>query len=155
MKKIMKRYDKPGKWEVVIPFEKEGEGKEWMGIIDARMPGEYEILVVADHRVVRTKGRIVVRAVVGKGAGVAIKGIIKIAKEAQETDDFLELRVLMLDKTARAVAEPELQIEANNVKASHAASVGMVDSEQIQYLMSRGLTRELAQEEIVGGFLGK
>lgn len=154
MTRITKKYDKPGKWEVIIPFEKVGEEMEWVGIVDARDPGEYELRVVADHRVERTKGRITVRAVAGAGAKVKIKGIIKIAKEAQETDDFLELRVLTLDKTAQAVAEPELEIEANNVKASHAASVGQVDSEQILYLMSRGLTKELAQDEIISGFLG-
>ncbi|MFZ2200047.1 MAG: SufD family Fe-S cluster assembly protein [Microgenomates group bacterium] len=154
MKKILKRYDKPGKWEVVIPFNKTGEEREFLGIIDARQAGEYELRVSADHKAPMTKGRITVRAVAGKGAVLKIRGIIRISKEAQETDDFLELRVLTLDQSARAIADPELEIEANNVKASHAASVGPVDSEQILYLMSRGLARELAQEEIVGGWLG-
>jgi Fe-S cluster assembly scaffold protein SufB len=119
MKKIIKKYDQPGKWEVVIPFEKMGEEIVWVGIIDAREPGEYELRVVADHSVAGTKGRITVRAVAGAGAHVKITGMIKIRKEAQETDDFLELRDLTLDKTARAVAEPEMEIEANNLKASH------------------------------------
>lgn len=154
MRKIVKKYSEPGKWEVIIPFEKVGEEMEWVGIVDARDPGEYELRVVADHGVERTKGRITVRVVAGAGANVKVFGMIKIRKEAQETDDFLELRVLTLDKTAQAVVEPELEIEANNVKASHAASVGQVDSEQILYLMSRGLTKELAQDEIISGFLG-
>lgn len=154
MSKIVKRYNKPGRWEVVIPFNKVGEEVSWLGIVDGREAGEYELRVVADHRVAQTKGRITARAVVGAGANVKITGMIKIRKEAQETDDFLELRVLTLDKTARAVAEPELEIEANNVKASHAASVGQVDKEQILYLMSRGLNLDLAKEEIVKGWLG-
>ncbi len=154
MLKIIKRYNKPGKWEVVIPFEKIGEEKELLGILDARDPGEYELRVVADHRVAKTKGRITMRAVAGAGAHVKIMGMIKIGKDAQETDDFLELRVLTLDKTARAVAEPELEIETNNVRASHAASVGPVDKEQILYLMSRGLSEVRARDEIVNGWLG-
>ena len=154
MRKILKRYDKPGKWEVEIPFVKRGEEINWIGIVDGRVVGEYELHVVADHRVAQTTGRITVRAVAGSSAHVKITGMIKIRKEAQETDDFLELRVLTLDKSARAVAEPELEIEANNVKASHAASVGQVDKEQILYLMSRGLSGAQAQEEIVRGWLG-
>lgn len=154
MKKIVKKYSEPGKWEVVIPFEKEGEQIEWVGIVDAREPGEYELSVTADHIVEKTKGRITVRAVAGAGAHIKLSGMIKIRKVAQETDNFLELRVLMLDKTARAVAEPELEIEANNVKASHAASVGQIDEEQMLYLTSRGLTRDMAQEQIVNGWLG-
>lgn len=154
MNAILRKFISPGKWEVIIPFEKVGEEITWTGIIDAREPGEYELRVAADHRVAQTKGRITVRAVVGAGAHVKITGMIKIRKEAQETDDFLELRVLTLDKSARAVAEPELEIEANNVKASHAASVGQVDKEQILYLMSRGLSYDQTQVQIVEGWLG-
>ena len=154
MKKIFNRYDKPGKWEVIIPFETVGDEINWLGVIDARESGEYELRVVADHRVAGTKGRITVRAVAGKDAHVKVFGMIKIRKEAQNTDDYLELRVLTLDKSARAVAEPELEIEANNVKASHGASVGQVDKEQIRYMMSRGLGRQEAVNQVVDGYLG-
>lgn len=155
MNKVIEKYHKPGKWEVAILFEKAGEEKEWMGIMDARRPGEYELQVVAEHKARRTKGRITLRAVVGAGAQVKVYGLIKIHKEAQQTDDFLELRILTLDKTSRAIAEPTLEIEANEVKASHAASVGGVDKEQILYLMSRGMTDQQAKDEIVKGFLAR
>lgn len=154
MTQSVSRYSEPGKWEVLIPFEKVGEERNWLGIVDARQPGEYELRVTADHMVAQTTGRITIRAVVGAGARVILKGMIKIRKDAQQTDDFLELRALTLDKTARAIADPELEIEANNVKASHSASVGQVDEDQILYLMSRGLSRVLAQTEIVNGWLG-
>lgn len=154
MTKIIKRYDKPGKWEVVIPFEKEGEAIEWTGIVDGRNPGIYELRVIAHHHVPSTKGRIIVRAVAGKDTIVKIYGLIKINKDAQDTNDFLELRVLTTDKTARAIAEPELEIEANNVKASHAASVGQIDIDQVTYLMSRGLSEDKSKAEIILGWLG-
>jgi len=154
MDKIIKCYDKPGKWEVLIPFEKMGESLEWIGIVDARDPGDYELRVIADHKVERTTGKITIRAVVGKSARVRLFGKIIIGKQAQETNDYLELRALTLDKTAICVAEPELEIEANNVKASHGASVGMIDSEQVMYLKSRGLSQEEAREQIVVGWLG-
>lgn len=147
------RFDKPGKYEVVIPFEKEGERKSWLGIVDGRGEGEYEVRVTAIHSAPGTSGRITVRGVAGAGASVKLYGMIKIKKEAQETDDYLELRVLTLDKSARAIAEPELEIEANNVKASHGASVGQIDKEQILYLMSRGMGKEVAEKIIVEGFL--
>lgn len=153
MKKVIKTFDQPGLHEVVIPFAKTGEQREWVGIVDGRSPGEYELRVTADHQAVGTGGRITVRGVAGAGSVVKVYGMIKIRKEAQQTDDFLELRVLTLDKTSRAVAEPMLEIEANDVKASHAASVGQVDKEQILYLMSRGLSQEDAKSEIVAGWL--
>lgn len=53
---------------------------------DVREPGEYKLQVVADHRVMGTKGRITVKAVVG--VMLNDKGVIKISKEAQETNDI-------------------------------------------------------------------
>ncbi len=153
MKQIIQKYDQPGTWEVVLPFTKVGQEQTWTGIIDARQPGVYELTVVATHTAQGTRGRITVRAVCGAGARVAVRGLIRIAKEAQDTEDFLELRILTLGKTALATAEPELEIEANQVKASHAASVGPVDEEQLLYLMSRGLSRAEAVGTIVRGFL--
>lgn len=154
MKREVIKINKSGKLDFAVTFDQVGQEREWVGVVDARNPGEYELQVIADHKVEGTRGRITVRAVVGAGARVALRGMIKIRKEAQKTDDFLELRVLMIDETARAIAEPELEIEANNVKASHAASVGQIDQEQLLYLTSRGLTREMAQEQIVNGWLG-
>ncbi len=153
MKKLVK-ITKPGVNNFVIEFDKEGQEREWLGIVDARAEGEYELTVVAAHRVAGTKGRVTVRAVCGEKSSVKLKGIIRIAKEAQETDDFLELRVLTLGKGARATASPELEIEANNVRASHAASVGGLDPEQVRYLMSRGLSEAATTEQLVLGWLG-
>lgn len=154
MTKTIKKYSNPGKWEKTITLENVGEDREWLGIIDAREPGRYELSVVAEHRAPQTKGRIIVKAVVAKGANVAVAGMIKICNKAQETDSFLELRVLMLDKTAKASVDPKLEIEANNVKAGHAATVGEIDSEQVLYLMSRGLDENQARQEIIKGWLG-
>lgn len=151
--KTIQKYNQPGKYEITILFEREGEKKEWVGVVDARQPGEYEVRVIADHKAKETEGKITIRAVAGAGANVRLYGLIKIHKEAQHTNDFLELRVLTLDKTARGVAEPVLEIEANDVKASHAASVGSVNAEQLLYLMSRGLAKTAAEAEIVKGWL--
>lgn len=154
MKKLIKKYDKPGEWEVIIPFDNTGEECEWLGILDGRAPGVYNLTVVAEHSVPRTMGRVTVRAVCGAESVVKLKGIIRIGKEAQETNDFLELRVLMLGPTSRATASPELEILANDVRASHAASIGRVNPEQLLYLESRGLSEEEAVEQIVEGWLG-
>ena len=151
---ITKKYDSPGSWEIVIPFDKKGMECEWLGIVDGRAPGAYNLTVVAEHSAPQTMGRVTVRAVCGAESVVQIKGVIRIGKEAQETNDFLELRVLMLDTTSKATASPELEILANNVRASHAASVGRVDPGQLLYLESRGLSKEAAVEQIVAGWLG-
>jgi Fe-S cluster assembly scaffold protein SufB len=60
---------------------------------------------------------------------------------------------ILLDRGAKSDAIPGLEIETNEVKATHSASVAQLDENQIFYLMSRGLSRESAEREIVNGFL--
>lgn len=97
--------------------------------------------------------RIVMKAVVEEGGFLEMRGKIKIGKEISGVDVFLEQRVLLLGQGARAVVIPELEIESNQVKVGHAAAVGKVDEEQLFYLMSRGLTQELAIKLLVDAFL--
>lgn len=149
----VRKYDRPGEWEVVIAYDKRGVEKEWVGVVDGRGGGEYRLSVTAEHTARDAKGRVVVRAVADRGARVTLTGMIKIHKAAQGTDNFLELRVLLLDDKSVATVDPQLEIEANEVKAGHAASVSRLDEQEVEYLMSRGIARERAKEEIVAGWL--
>ncbi len=80
------------------------------------------------------------------------QGMIKSKKEAQKTNGFQANRNLLLESTARADSIPGLEIEADDVACTHASTVGKVDEEELFYLMSRGIPRELALRIIVQGF---
>jgi len=80
------------------------------------------------------------------------RGLIKVAEGAQLTDAYQTNRNLLLSKDASAVALPNLEIGANDVKCSHGATVGQVDDTMLFYLMSRGLDREQAERLLVFGF---
>lgn len=147
------KLDKPGEIDLVIPFLVAHEEREVLGIISAMEPGDYKVRVVADHRATNTFGRIVIKGVAANGARVVVDGMVKIGKEARKTDSFLEMRILLLDKKSSAVAEPKLEIENNDVKASHAATVGKIDEDQLFYLESRGVELNEAKKLIIGGFL--
>ena len=146
--------DEPGDKKLVVNFDKEGEEKQIFGLVLGEKKGDYNLEVVVDHRAPDTKGRVEVRGIARGGAQVSVTGTIKIDKGAQKVDDFLELRLLILDDKSGAVAEPKLEIEANDVRASHAASVGRLDEDQIYYLMSRGIGRKRSEGMLVDGFLG-
>jgi len=143
----------PGRQNVELCLTKEGERLEWLGVIDAREPGEYELSLIMSHFVPSTFGRIVIKGVAENGARIKVKGIIRIKKQAQNTDSFLSMKILLVDKKSSAVAEPELEIEANQVKASHSASVGKIDEDQMFYLKSRGIDEKSAKEIIINGYL--
>jgi Fe-S cluster assembly protein SufD len=80
------------------------------------------------------------------------QGMIKVLPNAQKTDGFQANRNLVLSKDARADSIPGLEIEANDVRCTHAATIGKLEEEPIFYLMSRGMTREDAERLIVVGF---
>ncbi len=79
-------------------------------------------------------------------------GIIKVFPEAQKTDAFQRNGNLVLDGTARADSIPGLEIEADDVRCTHAATAAQVEDEYVFYLMARGLTRPQAERMIVQGF---
>ncbi|MDE0080648.1 MAG: Fe-S cluster assembly protein SufD [Caldilineaceae bacterium] len=80
-------------------------------------------------------------------------GIIKVLPGAQKTDAFQRNGNLILDNSARADSIPGLEIEADDVRCTHAATAAQVEDEYVFYLMARGLTRPQAERMIVQGFL--
>ena len=145
--------DKPGTKELIVRLEEEREDMEVYGLVRAEEPGEYVLNILMDHLVGKNNGRVTIRGIAKNGAKVKINGMIKIRQGSDDVDDFLEMRVLLLDDKSMATAEPKLEIEANQVKASHAATVGRIDPEQLFYLKSRGISQTEAEKLIVDGFL--
>lgn len=83
-----------------------------------------------------------------------IKGLMEIARSARGTDTFLGEFSMLLQRSARSVTIPSLEIDQPDVRrAMHSSSVGPIDENQVFYLMSRGLSREAARKAIVLGFL--
>jgi Fe-S cluster assembly protein SufD len=80
------------------------------------------------------------------------RGIIKVDHGAQGTDAFQENRNLLLSGHAHADSIPGLQILANDVRCTHAATVSRVDSELLFFLMARGFERAEAEQMLVGAF---
>ncbi|MBI5223015.1 SufD family Fe-S cluster assembly protein [Candidatus Micrarchaeota archaeon] len=100
-----------------------------------------------------TKGNILVRGVAKDSASVTLDGMIKIEKNGSGADSFLTQNVMLLNPGAHATANPELEIENNDVSSRHSASVSQIDEDKIFYLMSRGVSREDSRKLIVEGFL--
>jgi len=79
-------------------------------------------------------------------------GLIKISENATKTEAFQTNRNLTLSHGAWAESVPNLEIETNDVKCSHASTVGPIDDEQRFYLESRGVPPEIAERLVVFGF---
>jgi Fe-S cluster assembly protein SufD len=79
-------------------------------------------------------------------------GLIHIRPHAQRSDAFQTNRNLVLTEGAGAESIPNLEIEANDVRCSHASTVGPIDDEQLYYLETRGVPPADAERLIVLGF---
>lgn len=113
----------------------------------------FDISSNLDHAGYSTRGKVLVKSIVKDTSKSLFKGMIKIRKHAQTSESFLAGHAILLNKGAQADAIPGLEIETNEVKATHSASVSQIDEEQIFYLMCRGLDRESAKREIINGFV--
>lgn len=83
----------------------------------------------------------------------SFEGKIYVHPEAQKTEAYQLNHNLILSDGAVAQAKPNLEIFADDVKASHGATMSEVDEEQLFYLQSRGLTRDEARALLVQGFI--
>ncbi len=90
-------------------------------------------------------------ALLGKSRSV-YEGTIRAWPDAQKTNAYQSNRNLLLSKKARADSLPRLEIEANDLRCTHGATVSQVDNQQVFYLMSRGIPRDDAVRLIVEGF---
>lgn len=80
------------------------------------------------------------------------QGMIKSLPKMQKIDGYQASRNLLLSEDARMDGIPGLEIEADDVKCSHAATFGTLEDEPIFYLMSRGIERPTAELMVIDGF---
>ncbi|MCL5950951.1 MAG: Fe-S cluster assembly protein SufD [Chloroflexi bacterium] len=82
----------------------------------------------------------------------AFRGLIRVNPEAQRSDAYQANRNVLLSQHSHADSIPELEIEANDVRCTHGATVGPIDPDQLFYLMARGIDQGEAERLIVEGF---
>ena len=105
-----------------------------------------------DHIAPHTTSDLLYKAALTDEARSIFSGRIRVEKGAQGTDAYQTNRSILLSNHASAFPSPNLEIEANEVRCSHGASVGKVDQDQLFYLMARGIPRATATRMIVEGF---
>jgi Fe-S cluster assembly protein SufD len=128
---------------------------------DARVTGAYasharqhiDFDTTQEHAAPNTTSDLAFRGVLQDRSTAVWKGNIIVDPGAQKTDAFQESRNLLLSKRAHADAIPGLEIQANDVRCTHAAAIAQVDQEQLFYLRAHGLGEELAKRLVIEGFL--
>jgi Fe-S cluster assembly protein SufD len=117
-------------------------------------PGQHlDYDTTQEHAAPNTFSDLAFRGVLAAGATAVWRGMIRVDPGAQGTDAFQESRNLLLSPDAHADAIPGLEIEADDVRCTHAAAIAQIDRDQLFYLTSRGLDPAEAKQLIIEGFL--
>lgn len=128
---------------------------------DGRVTGAYaahgrqhvDFDTTQEHAAPHTTSDLAFRGVLHGRSEAVWRGNIIVDPGAQQTDAFQESRNLLLSKRAHADAIPGLEIQANDVRCTHAAAIAQIDPDQLFYLRSRGLPEPVAKRLVIEGFL--
>lgn len=142
--------------ELIQEVYLEGLGANVLQKIIVIGSNEQKINLIANniHAAPDCQSDISVKSILSGAAISAFNGLIKIQKDAQQTNAYLRHDTYVLSESAKNITIPGLEIDANDVKASHSASQSTLRLEDLLYLTSRGLTERDARGLILEGFVG-
>ena len=132
-----------------------GASSDMLGLYFGDGQQHFDFNTSQDHIEPNTGSDLLYKGALDGNSRAVFRGIIRVHKDAQRSDAYQTNRNLLLSNGARADSLPNLEIEADDVKCSHGATVGELDSEAKFYLMSRGLDLVQAERLVVQGFLGE
>ncbi len=138
--------------EVTINLIEEGAHGEIRSLAALRQQEQADLSAFIYHKVARTTSNQLVKNILDDKSRGVFTGKILIEREAIEVDSAQLSRALLLSKKAQMNARPQLEIYADDVKASHGATIGQLSEEELFYLQSRGLTSEKARQMLCHGF---
>lgn len=125
----------------------------FIALILAKGNSSFPFETISNHKNTNTSAACYVRSAMFDSSSINYKGILIIPKTSQITDSYLAHHSLMLSDKAKVVTIPSLEIEADDVKAGHAATIGRVDDELLFYLTSRGISKAEANDMLIRGFI--
>ena len=105
------------------------------------------------HEAPYTSSRIISKSISKNGGRASYRGLLKVADGAKGAKSNVVCDALILDERSRSDTYPYIEIDEDDVKIGHEASVSKIGEEQLFYLRSRGLSEAEASTLIVSGFI--
>lgn len=141
--------------DLAASLEGPGARSDMLGLYFAGTDQHFDHSTRQDHRVPHASSDLLYKGALDGRSRAVFRGLIKVFPKAQRTDAYQTNRNLILSREAEATSLPNLEIEADDVRCSHAATVGQLDQEELFYIMSRGVPRREAERLVVFGFFAE
>ena len=138
-----------------VQVEQVGEGCETEIYALAYLRGEDKVTTETHvrHAVGKGTSKQLIKFVLDDQARGHFIGDLKIAQDAQQTEAHQTNRNLLLSEEAEMRTQPQLEIYADDVKATHGASTGQLDESALFYMQQRGISKQKARQLLVGAFM--
>jgi len=137
-----------------VKTELNGEGSETktMSVIFGDKDNMLNIKNEVVHAASKSKSNMLTRVVLNDRARAVYNGLVRVNPNSFGCEGYQKKETILLSEDARIEAVPNLEIENNDVKCSHGATISQIDDEKLFYLMSRGINEKDAKKAIVEGF---
>ncbi|MBS0623336.1 MAG: Fe-S cluster assembly protein SufD [Verrucomicrobia bacterium] len=130
----------------------EGADAKLYGLVQSHDHEQQHVHVLMEHAAAHTTSWQHFKAVLDDHSRHSFEGKIYIHPQAQKTDAYQMHQTLILSSKAESKSKPNLEIFADDVKASHGATCGQLDQEALFYLKARGLHQEQAKKLLIQAF---
>lgn len=138
--------------EVECELAEQGASSEMLGLFFADGSQHFDHRSEQDHVAPSCTSDLLYKGALRDESRAVYSGWVHVRPDAQKTVAMQTNRNIVLSEHAKADSIPNLEIEANDVRCGHAASVGPVEEETLFYLMSRGIPKKEAERLVVFGF---
>lgn len=139
--------------KLTFEFKEENATLYFLAIMIGKNKEKFPFETISIHKNRNTRAYYTVRSALFDESEVNYKGNIKIEKTSHSTNCYLSHHTLMLSKKTKVNTIPCLEIESDDVKAGHSATIGKIDDELAFYLESRGLDKKSAKILLIKNFL--
>ena len=123
------------------------------GLVKAKGSDHPELKTEVIHHVGGTWADVLIRTLSEDQAAPRFQGLIRIMPGAHGSESYLQHHSLLLGETATSWSLPSLEILADQVKCSHAATLRTLTEDDLFYPRSRGISPEEARELLIQAFL--
>jgi len=171
--------DLPPVWKEDITLRENGENIRWNIVFVGKIPERVDLKIHLDapksraavslvcigretintevniaflHDAPDTYGRVIAKAALFDESRFVLKGMLHVTERGVRADTYFLGKALLLSEAARGEIYPYLEIETNEVKASHGSSVGKLDERDMFYLCTRGIDHAGAQAILLNSF---
>ena len=138
--------------DIITRLSGRGSSTNNYGLFFGTGSQQFDLNVGTIHAERNTVCDMMTKGALNDRAKAVYTGLVKINANAANSNGYQKEDTLLLSPDAEADSIPQLEIDNNEVKCTHGATVGQVDKEKLFYLMSRGIPANESKKILVEGF---